>query len=246
VLYLCLVMVVCCDDCLLFVIVTILSAICCYYCCGLAHPSLISNYLVTPIPVLGATGRIGRRIVRDLMSTGSRDLTVVAVVRDFEKARRVLREDYDGGKNEFGGSLMVRGERLSSDSPNLRMACVDLVTEGEVHHGGDGSNERKKRGRNNAKGDDNNNDDPGFNDNDILREALRGCTAVVSALGTNRKTNLFSEYFLRPWRIIRSPRLWCEDPSHPHYVSWESRLYISVFQKLTRIYFIVVSQFLIF
>ena len=64
------------------------------------------------IVVLGATGKIGRRVIRQLMALES-DIKIVAFVRDYEKACDVL---YD--------ELLI--ER-SNKGPNLQLVVLDLV-----------------------------------------------------------------------------------------------------------------------
>ena len=64
------------------------------------------------IVVLGATGKIGRRVIRQLMALES-DMTIVAFVRDYDKACDVL---YD--------ELTIEH---SSKGPTLQLVVMDLV-----------------------------------------------------------------------------------------------------------------------
>jgi nucleoside-diphosphate-sugar epimerase len=58
------------------------------------------------IVVLGATGKIGRRVIRQLMALES-DMTIVAFVRDYEKACDVLYDELIIEKTTKGPTLQV-------------------------------------------------------------------------------------------------------------------------------------------
>lgn len=151
------------------------------------------------------------------------DITVVAFVRDYEKACEVL---YD--------ELII--EREDSKGPKLQVVVCDLVPPSYVA-GYDPSKEVTK--------DD---DDEEFavsasrfykDDLDAydyrakakydavdlnpllpLHDALLNATAVISTVGTVRSTLPFQDYLLKPWRVFISPKKWCTDKSHPYYVNY--------------------------
>jgi hypothetical protein len=53
----------------------------------------------------------------------------------------------------------------------------------------------------------------------ILSQAIEGCTAVISCLGSSRGTNFYTDYLrvplMRIWRYDVSS--WCHDEGHPYY-----------------------------
>jgi NAD(P)H-binding len=132
---------------------------------------------VTPkIVVLGATGRIGRHVIRELLSCNS-DVSIVAVVRSEKKAQRLF---YDGET----AALVPRAGR---SGPQLQIVTADLVSQHEV-----------------------------------LEQALKGCTVVISCVGAVRWTNLFSDILSWPvHRLLqRDVSDWCTDAKHPYYVHY--------------------------
>jgi uncharacterized protein YbjT (DUF2867 family) len=109
-----------------------------------------------PTLVVGATGKVGRLVVRKLLATGA---TVHALVRDSGKA----------------------SELLPSDS-RLKLFCGDLHSEA------------------------------------AMREAVRGCRAVIAVSGTTR---LSKPKDFVPWRFFgNDPMSWCDDYSHPYFVNF--------------------------
>jgi hypothetical protein len=186
--------------------------------------SLLSSPSQAPKPkivVLGATGRIGRRIVQRLMASGI-DMTVVAFVRNHDKACNVLYDD---------GMLLERGKR---SGPKLQLIIGDLVPPPEVY----GYSLRPSKY-------DKTDDDAAYSaarfygesvnhylehdsdDNDLLpdpnqalKNAIEDATVIISSVGTVRATWPFADYFWFPWRLFRSPKYWCKDPRHPYYVNY--------------------------
>lgn len=57
-----------------------------------------------------------------------------------------------------------------------------------------------------------------------LQEAIRGCTTILSCVGSVRPTNVWNDYLSRP--LIRMFRhdvsRWCTDARHPYYVTYLS------------------------
>lgn len=176
------------------------------------------------IVVLGSTGKVGRRVIRQLMALET-DMTIVAFVRDYERACDVL---YD--------ELII--ERTSK-GPKLQLVVMDLVPPSYV---AGFKPEREK------EDDEDDNDEEEYSvsasrfyKNDIkeydyraskeddaidldpylpLKDAISNATAVISTIGTVRTTVPFIDYLLKPWRIFLSPGKWCQDPRHPYYVNY--------------------------
>jgi len=176
------------------------------------------------IVVLGSTGRIGRRIIRQLMALQS-DITVVAFVRNYERACEVL---YD--------ELIIQRE---SKGPKLQLVVMDLVP--SCHVAGYIESDDKEE-------EDDDNDEhefavsaSRFYNNDIseyhvpaskkddavdldpylpLQSAITNATAVISAIGTVRTTVPFADYLFKPWRIFMNTGSWCKDKTHPYYVNY--------------------------
>lgn len=75
--------------------------------------------LVPPKPkivVLGATGKVGRLVVRQLLEMTSVDMTIVAFVRDYDKAINVLYDDLVVAKSSQNGN---KGPQLEIVQGNL-------------------------------------------------------------------------------------------------------------------------------
>ena len=170
--------------------------------------------------VLGSTGRIGRRVIRQLMSLES-DITVVAFVRDYERACEVL---YD--------ELLI--ER-NAKGPKLQLVVMDLVPKSfvagynpKVENEDEDDEEYSVSASRFYKNDLEDYDfrtskfDDALDLNPYLpmKDAITNATAIISTVGTVRSTIPFADYLLKPWRIFLSPRIWCTDASHPYYVNY--------------------------
>ena len=170
--------------------------------------------------VLGSTGRIGRRVIRQLMSLES-DITVVAFVRDYERACEVL---YD--------ELLI--ER-NAKGPKLQLVVMDLVPKSfvagynpKVENEDEDDEEYSVSASRFYKNDLEDYDfrtskfDDALDLNPYLpmKDAITNATAIISTVGTVRSTIPFADYLLKPWRIFLSPRIWCIDASHPYYVNY--------------------------
>ena len=81
---------------------------------------------------------------------------------------------------------------------------------------------------NRKENDDDDDDDGDANDiidsNEALEEAVKGCTAIVSCVGSARPTNVWTDLLARPvFRLLRCDvSRWCKDPRHPFYVNYAS------------------------
>eukprot|EP00980_Cylindrotheca_fusiformis_P028324 scaffold22592_cov129-Cylindrotheca_fusiformis.AAC.10 len=169
------------------------------------------------IVVLGATGRVGRLVVRQLLETGNEDMTIVALVRDYDKAIKVMYDDLMFAKK--GPSLQIVQGNLV---PHEELPGFDeQETEEEVFFRQKAESAARFYG-NNATDYDNRELLPG------LDEALESCiteaTTIISCVGSVRPTNLWKDILARPlWRILKADvSTWCNDPRHPYYVNFVS------------------------
>ena len=178
------------------------------------------------IVVLGATGKIGRRIISKLMTLDTQ-MTIVAVCRSYDVACDVLYDELTTLERNKGG-------------PRLQLVVADLIGKQDLA-GYDVELERRRREEEDEEDlefavsasrffseDLKNYDFRGgqiveddWIDPDLsLKEAIRNCTAVISAVGTIRPTIPFGDYIFKPWRIFVSPGRWCRDERHPYYVNY--------------------------
>lgn len=180
------------------------------------------------ILVLGATGKIGRRVVRQLLERSSLDATIVACCRDYDKACRVLYDD-----------LLVlashsRGSRRGRQGPKLQIVQLDLVPPEELpgfsyREEADDEAEWLRRATSAASfyqtsvsDYDNRKENPFADNEEALQEAIKGCSAIISCLGAVRPTNFWTDILSRPFlRLLRHDvSSWCTDPRHPYYVHY--------------------------
>lgn len=190
------------------------------------RPTLSEAELIGPpavpskpkIIVLGASGKIGSLVVRQLLEMNL-DMTVVAFVRDYDKACRVLYDDV----------LVARAAK--SKGPQLQIVVGDLVPPEELPGFVDEDEELwTQTAQSAAKFYGNNVQDYDNRDmyqpdvNEALQEAIKGCTSIISCVGAVRPTNLWSDYLAVPlWRLFRHDvSSWCKDRSHPYYVHYAS------------------------
>lgn len=201
-------------------------------------PTILSK---PKIVVLGASGKIGRLVVRHLLEMSNLDATIVAFCRDYDKACRVLYDDMVVAKSQRKG-------------PKLQIVQGDLVPPEDLPRHND-----KKRNNNNSNEFNEEDDDDErqqwlvraksaatfygnkieYYDNRIkndtttssqhyrdeaLSEAIRGCTVIISCIGSVRRTNIWTDYIERPlWRLFRHDVSdWCTDSKHPYYVHYKS------------------------
>ena len=198
------------------------------------------------VVVLGATGGVGRRVVKRLMGTDV-DMTVVAFCRTHGKAMDVLFDDLD----EDGVTVKRRGRRSSRRrGPKLEVVVGDLVPAREVYGYREEEDDdevefnstmdsiRKYYGESAA--DEMLFDSSGgqgtFDANEALRDAVKGCTVIISCVGTVRTTNPWTDYLRAPWRIFRrDASRWCRDANHPHYVNyWTTAKVLDLAEKEQR------------
>ena len=192
------------------------------------------------IVVLGATGGVGRHVVRQLLSTNV-DMTVVAFCRNYDKALETLYEgagdtDDDDQGGASGRSLV---QRKSKRGPTLELVVGDLVDRSKVFNYKDEEDEievefnsttlasvRRFYGDSAAdevyKASSKKNDGETTDAHEALKMAIKDCTAIISCVGTVRPTNPWTDYVMNPLRIFRRASKWCSDPRHPYYVNYQS------------------------
>ena len=197
-------------------------------------PSLIPDK--PKIVVLGATGKIGRLVIRQLLES-SLDATIVACCRDYDKACRVLYDDLlvlasQQRTNPYGHERIRR-----PTGPNLQIVPVDLVPPEELpgyeSQALDEEAEWLRRAtsaakyyKNSVQDYDNRHSTPVEDDTtgatEALEEAIKGCTAIISCVGAVRPTNLWTDFLARPLlRLLKHDVSdWCQDPRHPFYVHY--------------------------
>lgn len=170
------------------------------------------------IVVLGASGKIGRLVVQQLMEMPNLEATVVAFVRDYDKACRVFYDEV----------LVPRTQ--TRRGPKLQIVVGNLVPPEELPAYVDEDEalwEKKAQSASQfykTKVLDYDNRDLLPNINEALEEAIKGCTTIISCVGAIRPTNLWSDYIQLPiWRVLRKDvSSWCNDERHPYYVHYIS------------------------
>jgi hypothetical protein len=170
------------------------------------------------IIVLGASGRIGSLVVRQLLEMTHLDATIVAFVRDYDKACRVLYDDV----------LVPRANKRKG--PQLEIVVGDLVPPEELPGFKDEDEEAWMQTAQSAANFygttvelyDNRELQPDVNE--ALQEAIRGCTTIISCVGSVRPTNWWTDFIVMPfWRLFRHDVSgWCHDGRHPYYVHYVS------------------------
>lgn len=175
------------------------------------------------IVVLGASGRIGRLIVRQLLDMEQLDATVVACVRQYDKAIKVLYDDL----------TLAANNNPKKKGPRLQIIEADLVPPEELPgYLDDDETEWLERAQstaqfygNEVQDYDNRENAPIVVDsNEALEEAVKGCSTIISCVGAVRPTNIWTDLVARPlWRLL-FPDVsgWCKDGRHPYYIQFAS------------------------
>jgi hypothetical protein len=181
------------------------------------RPSIIPSK--PKIIVLGASGLIGRLVVRQLLEHPQlTDATIVAFVRDYDKACRVLYDDMIAVASSSSSS------RYNRKGAKLMIVQGDLVPPEELPEYRIGSMEYVDKDTGLTLDDSKHNQDIATYDDEILRDVIRDCTTIISCVGTVRITNIWTDYIARPlYRILRwNVNDWCHDPTHPYYVHYRT------------------------
>ncbi|KAL3903962.1 MAG: hypothetical protein SGILL_010248, partial [Bacillariaceae sp.] len=177
------------------------------------------------IVVLGATGKIGRLVVKQLMQMKGVDMTIVAFVRDYDKAIKVLYDDV----------LVVGkgGDNNNKRGPKLQIVEGDLVPPEELPGYAIEDSEDEQIWKDTAVSASKwyGNDVKDYNNvemlpdiNEALEEAIKDATTIISCVGNVRPTNLWTDVLSRPFvRLLKADVSdWCQDGNHPYYIHYAS------------------------
>lgn len=172
------------------------------------------------IVILGASGKIGRLVVRNLLEMNI-DANIVAVVRNYDKACSVFYDD-----------ILVANRGKRKRGPKLEIVQGDLVPPEELpgyldDEEGQWLNRAKSAAAfygNKIKEYDNRDEEELVDSNEALEEAIKGCSTIISCVGSVRPTNIVTDILARPLlRLLRKDvSHWCKDPRHPYYVHYAS------------------------
>lgn len=160
-----------------------------------------------PTLVIGATGKVGRLVVEELLAQGH---SVHALVRNQTKAAEVLPAP--------SSTLPTMGSGTDADSLEPSAAvpalCGDDCSDKSVAAPSPLATTTKGAascGRLSLFHGD-------VNDEASLRAAMEGCGAVISVAGTFRLTKPGD---LLPWRFFGNDCMaWCADLKHPYFVNF--------------------------
>ena len=196
------------------------------------------------IVVFGASGRIGRRIVKKLLSSGV-NMDVVAFVRDRQKFEDVL---YDEEDMILDNLLTGNDDGSRNNGPRLHVVISDVVSRRDLYQRTFETDSEKKvlddwvskakvyfirKGwtyNNSTSLNSFEDDDKIANDVDILesggeealRDAISGATIIISCLASFRPSKIWTDYLKVPLaRVFRKDvSQWCSDATHPYYVHY--------------------------
>uniref|UniRef100_A0A6U3A8A9 NAD(P)-binding domain-containing protein n=1 Tax=Entomoneis paludosa TaxID=265537 RepID=A0A6U3A8A9_9STRA len=183
------------------------------------------------IVVLGATGLVGRRVVQQLLESSElQSATIVAFCRDYDKACRVLYDDLVVANSQKKGPKLqiVHGEILSSEDIFSENSKSEEDAVDEIEWLQRAQSAAKFYGASVSDYDDGMTQTQKETDDlwssDALKEAISGCTAIISCVGNVRPTNPWTDFIKRP--IVRLFRKdvsgWCPDTRHPYYANYLS------------------------
>jgi hypothetical protein len=170
------------------------------------------------IVVLGATGRIGRLVVRQLLEMGNKDMTIVMLVRDYDKAIHLMYDDLIFAKK--GPSLqIVQGNLVPHEE--LPGFVEEETGEEDVFFRQNAESAARFYGKN-VSDYDNRELLPGLNE--AFESCIAEATTIISCVGSVRPTNLWKDIVARPlWRLLKADvSTWCNDARHPYYVNYVS------------------------
>jgi hypothetical protein len=181
------------------------------------------------IVVLGATGRVGAAVVRSLLDGAAPPGSlVVAVVRDYDKACRVLYDDLVLLASSSSGSHH-KAPRLQIVEAEV-VARHDLPVVAATQQNDDDAADQEWRSRAAAAarfygthvGDDGRVTDD--DDESALAKVWEGCTAIISCLGSVRTTRPWPDW----WRLLWQPdvRRWCGDLAHPYFTHYDATRHV--------------------
>lgn len=171
------------------------------------------------IVVLGATGKVGRLVVRQLLEESPDGTQVVAVVRDYDKAIHCLYDDLIATKQ-------------NRKSPKLQIVATELVCRSEIPAALDedeGEIDAAWLKRSQAAAEFYGTEVADYDDGRVLdddnehawEQVMQGCTAIVSCVGSVRPSNPWQDWWL-PRLLRMDVRKWCADASHPYYTHFHT------------------------
>jgi hypothetical protein len=172
------------------------------------------------IVVLGASGKIGRRVVKKFLEIeNSDDMLVVGVVRNYDKAIHVLYDDLVLAKPKKGPRLqIIEGDLVPQE---------DLPATSRFDDDDEEEEQWKLRAKSASsfygnKVEDYDNRHLLPDANEALEEAIKDASIIISCVGDVRKMNLWSDAIARPFlRLLKKDVSgWCRDKSHPFYVHY--------------------------
>jgi hypothetical protein len=181
------------------------------------------------IVVLGATGKIGRHVVKQLLEMRGVDMTIVAFVRNYDKAVSVLYDDVlvvpsGSSPDNSHSNQYKRGPKLQIVEgdlvpPEELPGFVEEETEDEIIWKEAAESTSKFYGTK-VKDYDNRELLPDVNES--LEEAIRDATTIISCVGDVRPTNIWTDILARPFvRLLKADVSgWCKDGRHPYYVHY--------------------------
>lgn len=162
------------------------------------RPTMRKTQLIGPpimpskpkIVVLGATGRVGRLVVRQLLDMEHLDATIIACVKNYDNACKVLYDDMS----------LVSNSNQNSKGPRLRIVEADLVPPEELPGYLDEEEaEWRERAESAArfyntsisKYDNREEDGVSIVDaNEALKDAIQDCTTIIRYV-SREITNLY-------------------------------------------------------
>jgi hypothetical protein len=170
------------------------------------------------IVVLGATGRIGRLVVRQLLEMGDKDMTIVALVRDYDKAMHLMYDDLIFARK--GASLQIVQGNLVP--PEELPGFIEEETGDEELVFLQNAESAARFYGTNVSDYDNRELLPGLNE--AFESCIAEATTIISCVGSVRPTNLWKDIVARPlWRLLKADvSSWCNDARHPYYVNYVS------------------------
>ena len=191
------------------------------------------------IVVLGASGRIGRRVLKKLLASGI-DLDVVAFVRSRDRLDQVLYDEEDVvvgtmSNNKAGPKLHVVEADVVSRRDVFRKTFEtddeteqldNWVTKAKTYFQSRGWSYANSTEIHSLEDDEKVESDVEIIESgeEALREAVSGSTVIISCLNTLRASGIWSDFLRVPFvRVFRTDAsMWCGDGTHPYYVNYLS------------------------
>jgi hypothetical protein len=149
---------------------------------------------------------------------GNKDMTIVMLVRDYDKAIHLMYDDLIFAKK--GPSLqIVQGNLVPHEE--LPGFVEEETGEEDVFFRQNAESAARFYGKN-VSDYDNRELLPGLNE--AFESCIAEATTIISCVGSVRPTNLWKDIVARPlWRLLKADvSTWCNDARHPYYVNYVS------------------------